>query len=761
MAGQTVIVSVLGDTSNFKRQMAALGDQTSGLDKLKNGFKTLAKVAGAALVGAGIAGVAFGKQAVTAAADLEQSIGAVDTIFKGSATQMHTWAKGAADAAGLSRNEYNELSSVIGAQFKNMGVSMDQLAPKTNQMITLGADLSSMFGGTTKEAVEALSSAFKGEMDPIERYGISLNQAKIDAELARMGMSGLTGAAADQARQMAITNLITQQSADAQGNFAKESNTLAGQQQRLKAKFENIKATLGTYLLPIITKVTAWLSDNMEPAFQRISAWIESKGIPAAKRLAEGFQQNVLPALQAVGAFLTGTVVPALGNLAQFVGDNAGFFKALGAAVLGGVVAFKAYTTALKVWKTVSAAAKVAQIALNVAMAANPIGIIITAIGALVGALVWFFTQTETGRKIWDTVWTAISTGAKWLWENVLSPVFTWIGEKWNQLWTGIQILWQQYGPPIMTAIQTYINNVKIVWETVWNVVKTVFETVWNVIKTVVETVMGIIQGVIKTVTSVIKGDWQGAWEGIKQIFSSVWNGIKSIVTTVFNGIKSVITSILNGIKGVISNTLNGIKSTWTSIWNAVKTGAQTIWNNIKTSITQAINNVMTFIRNFPQSIKNVFAGAASWLLNAGRQIIDGFLNGISAGFNRVRSKLNQLTSMLPSWKGPERTDKTILENAGELVISGFINGLESQYGAVKKSLKGLTKTVATTDMGTLDAPGFNSNGSPISLNGYSAAGAGTTVVNITVNAPVGSSPADIGREIEQYRNAWLRQNGR
>ena len=59
--------------------------------------------------------------------------------------------------------------------------------------------------------------------------------------------------------------------------------------------------------------------------------------------------------------------------------------------------------------------------------------------------------------------------------------------------------------------------------------------------------------------------------------------------------------------------------------------------------------------------------------------------------FNSVKSTLGNLTSKLTSWKGPESLDRVILKDAGRLVIQGFIEGLESQYDAVKDSLQGLT----------------------------------------------------------------------
>lgn len=273
--------------------------------------KKAALITSGALVGAGYLGFKFGQDAIDLAADLEQSVGAIDTVFGKSARRMHRWAKGAADDVGLSRNEFNELGTVIGAQLKNGGTAMDRLAPKTNKLIKLGADLSSMFGGTTTEAVEALSSALKGERDPIERYGVSLNQAKIDAEAASLGFEKVDGALSSQAQQAATLSLIFKQTSDAQGNFARESDTLAGKQQRLKARLEDTKTEIGTALLPIISDAADFLLEEGVPAFEKFADWFGEKGAPAIASFVDDMKpvaNEVLPAvagaIEDIGGFL-------------------------------------------------------------------------------------------------------------------------------------------------------------------------------------------------------------------------------------------------------------------------------------------------------------------------------------------------------------------------------------------------------------------------------------------------------------------------
>ncbi|GAA2230261.1 hypothetical protein N1031_06945 [Herbiconiux moechotypicola] len=216
----------------------------------------------------------FVKSVIAGAADLEQSVGAIDAVFKGSAGQMHEWSQSAATDVGLTKNEFNELGTLIGAQLKNGGTAMDQLAPKTNELIGLGADLSSMFGGTTRDAVDALSAALKGERDPIERYGVSLNQARVDAKAAELGFQKVGGALSQEANQAATIALIMEQTADAHGNFAREADTLAHKQQVLNAMWQDGKTKLGEAFLPAASAAAGVLISVLGPAIESTTSFV-------------------------------------------------------------------------------------------------------------------------------------------------------------------------------------------------------------------------------------------------------------------------------------------------------------------------------------------------------------------------------------------------------------------------------------------------------------------------------------------------------
>ncbi|MCO4276133.1 hypothetical protein NG701_17165 [Pseudarthrobacter sp. HLT3-5] len=293
----------------FRGALVGLGTLI-GIDKLKDSFV----------------------ESIQGAGQLEQSVGGIQAVFKDASATMFDYASNAKNALGLTKNEYNELGTVIGAQLKNGGIAMDQLAPKTNQLISLGGDLSAQFGGSTKGAVEALSSALKGERDPIEKYGVSLNQAKIDAEAAALGFEKVGGSLSAEASQAATLSLIMKQTADAHGAAAREAGTFASRQSTFNAIMKEGKQSIAAAFLPAATSLYGFMNDRLPAAFEKSTAraTVFATGLTDFVAKISAFQAGI-----ASGA-LTPDLVKALG-----LDPSTGFGKFLGEAI-GGIRAFQA-----------------------------------------------------------------------------------------------------------------------------------------------------------------------------------------------------------------------------------------------------------------------------------------------------------------------------------------------------------------------------------------------------------------------------------
>lgn len=756
MAGHVVKVSVIAETKNFSRAFKGLAKET-GLTNLVNAGKqavtTLATVAAAGAAAIGVAGA----KAVSAAADLEQSTGAIEAVFKGGADQMKAFADTAASSVGLTKNEYQELGTLLGAQLKNGGTSIDQLAGKTNDLIGVAADLAAQFGGSTSDAVAALSSALKGERDPIERYGVSLKQASIDAKAAELGFQKVGGSFDNEAQQAATLALIMEQTADAHGAFAREGDTLAHQVQVLKAHFGDFAAKAGTLVLPMVTALASAAIEHLVPALESLSTWAKDVAIPALqdfaariqatvvpkiKQAAAVFQTEIRPRLQALIDWLTTTVPPAVSRVVAFF-EKFGPAIAAAASVIGTFVAgFKTFNQI----KTIIGAAKTAWAALNATMAANPIFLVIAAIAALVAIFVALYQNNETFRAAVDAAWAqikaAVSVVVEWFQTNVvpaLQAAWEKIQAAWDAVWPQLQAAWASYGQPIVDLIINVFQGLAANWDTIWQGISTVVSGVWQVISSVISTVVGVISGIIQVWTSALSGDWQGVWDGIKQIVSSVWDGIKGVVNGALNIVKGYITYAMGVISGVFSG-----------VWSSISSTVSGAWSGITSAISSGVSSAISTISSLPGRALSALGNIGSTLWNAGKSLIQGFINGISSMIGSVKSTLGNLTSSLTSWKGPADYDAILLTPAGRLVIDGFIRGLESRYGAVRRSLGALTGMVADTDAGALGLPDASG------LAGLRARGG----VTIHVTANMLQPSIDAGRVIAQSIDQYTRLNG-
>ena len=707
--------------------MANAGKAKAEIDKLHGAIQGkfskiagIAKGVGLAMAGAGVGAVALAKGAVSSAADLEQSIGAVDAVFKGNAKQMHTWAKGAATSVGLTRNEFNELGTLIGTQLKNGGTAMEQLAPKTNSLIKLGADLSSMFGGSTREAVEALSSALKGERDPIERYGVSLTQAKIDAEAAALGFKKVGGSLSTEANQAATLSLIMKQTADAHGNFSRETDTLAHKQQVLQAKIENIKGTLGTALLPVVTKVAdiiltkavpsieQWAStagQQLGPVITQVGTFIATVLVPSIMQLLP-ILGSLLIAVSPILQLLSKILLPVLNQIATALADQPVLLAAIAGPITVIAVGFAAYTKAMKVAAIATKAYAAVQGILNAVMSANPIMLIVIAIAALVAAFIYAWNNCKTFRDTLIGAWNAIKTATITIW-NAIKAFF-------EMIWNAIKAIFVGY-------LKFYVTY----WKTVWTVIQTVFTAIWNAIKAFFEMIWNAIKAIFIGYLTFVVNYWKTVWTIIQTVFTVTWNAIKAFATIAWDLFKNGFSVFLNFLNSLWKKTWNAIKALFTAVWNAIKSFAISVWNAIKAFFMNWMKATQAFWEKTWNAIKNFFI--TSW--NTMKQVFTGVMNTMR---NLVKTTMSKIVAFFKkawntakkivtdAWNAVVKSIRTGINNAvkwvsglgrrvrsaignlsnllfgpGKALIDGFLRGIAKGWEAVKKKVSGFAGWIA------------------------------------------------------------------
>ncbi|ABP53017.1 phage tail protein [Salinispora tropica] len=256
-----------------------------------------------------------------------------------------------------------------------------------------------------------------------------------------------------------------------------------------------------------------------------------------------------------------------------------------------------------------------------------------------------------------------------------------------------------------------------------------------------------VIRGVIDFLVGVFTGDWERAWSGVQSIFSGIIDAVIGILKIIFgpfgtmagifsdglsrvsdlwssvwSSVGAVAVAAWNGIVNHIQDRINFMVGIFRGIWGAVSGAITSLWNEIRRqfergiqtavdAVDTGVDDTLSFFRNLPDQIRSALGNLGKLLVDAGKALLRGLIDGIQSMFGEVRGNLNSLTDLMPDWKGPPSTDRTLLYGAGRLIIDGFIEGLESRYDMVRRSLGELTKDVASTEFGVPTASlGINSD---------------------------------------------------
>lgn len=298
------------------------GKASAALGKVGDAAKAAAKL----VAGIGVAAAVGGYKAIDAASDLAESQSKVGVIFGNGADNVEAFAATAAKSLGQSKQAVLDAAGVFGTFGQVAGLSGDDLAVFSNDFTALASDLASFNNTSPEEAIQAIGAGLRGEAEPLRRYGILLDDATLKQKALELGIYSGKGALTAQQKILAAEAAIYQQSANAQGDFARTSDGLANKTRILKASLENVVAEIGTALLPIALKIATFLSDRVIPVVEKVADVFGKKGFAGVVQLAgDELKKALPPALEKVkelvlslGRWLLDTGLPFIGEkLAQ------------------------------------------------------------------------------------------------------------------------------------------------------------------------------------------------------------------------------------------------------------------------------------------------------------------------------------------------------------------------------------------------------------------------------------------------------------
>ncbi|CMX54766.1 PblA [Streptococcus pneumoniae] len=692
------------------------------------GSKMMGAVSGV-IAAAGI-GKAIGAS-INEGAALQQSLGGVETLFKDSADKVKGFANEAYKTTGLSANAYMEnVTGFSASLLQSLGGDTDKAAETANMaMIDMSDNANKM--GTSMESIQLAYQGFaKQNYTMLDNLKLGYGGTKQEMQRLLADAEKLTGVKYDINNLSDVYSAIhtIQENLDITGTTAREAaTTFTGSFESMKSAAQNVLGKLS-------------LGEDIQPALQAL--------------------------METTSTFLFGNLIPMIGNILKQIpsfilggikGVFSGIFGEGLGSIMGGIVtalgsaflAFKAFSTVSGLLSGIPAVLttiKTAVTGLFTAMSANPIGIAIAAIAALTAGLVYFFTQTETGRQIWSSfvdwikqtwqgiadffvnLWSGISEGASTLWDGVVTAwnaVVTFFSDLWVSIQEAASVAWTAITTAVMAIVQPFIDGFMNIWNNIsdgltqiWEGIKMIFQGVWEFIKSIflgaILIIINLVTGNFNQLGADLSLIWKGIknsismiWEGIKTYFSGVvdvivgygiaifenfsttlstiWKGLSAAGKAIFDSFAQILSNIWNTIKSVASSAWEGLKSTVLGLIDGLVQGAKNAWESMKQGVRDLVSNVTSIF----DGIRNID------LWSAGKAILDGFLGGLKSAWGAVTDFVGGIASWIRDHKGPIEYDRKLLIPAGNAIMQGLDRGLQDRFKDVKKSVSGMAGEIS------------------------------------------------------------------
>lgn len=622
------------DTAELEKK---LKDTDENVDKTTsesaNKSSAMATAFKAAFAASAAAVVGLGTAAVGAYSNYEQLTGGVETLFKSSSNTVMNYANQAYKTAGMSANKYMEtVTSFSASLLQGLGGDTEKAAKYADKAVVAMSDNANKMG----TSMEAIQYAYQGfaKQNYTMLDNLKLGYGGTASEMARLvNDSGVMGksfkATAKNINEVSFDKIIeaisiTQDKLGITGTTAKEaSTTIEGSFNSMKGAWENFATALGG---------GGDVDKSMQELIETVKTWLGNL-IPVVEKIAENFVKILISGISS-----------AIGKMRSKLGGWATLIEVVAVAISAAATAWGIWNGAIAAWKATTRAATAIQAAFNLVMNANPIMLIVMAVAALVAGLVYFFTQTEMGKKIWQDFCSFIGEVFKnignWLGEvgGNISAFFKGIGDFFVGVWNGITGLFngiveffKQWGLTILAVIfwpislmvglffmfkDQIIGFFKSAWDgvvAIWNGVTAFFGLVWD--------------GIVAIFTPVVQffgAVFQAAWIGIQM----VWNGVVWYYTTLWNGIVAIFSAVAGFFIGVFSAAWNGVKY----VFGGVIGFFAGIWNGI-VGIFSGIGG----------AIGGAISGAVKWAINGILSFAAGMINGFIDAINVAIGIINAI----------------------------------------------------------------------------------------------------------------------
>jgi len=470
------------------------------------------------------------------------------------------------------------------------------------------------------------------------------------------------------------------------------------------------------YMQPAFTSLSDIVRDKVMPVLRDLESFIQGQMFKAAMELGNNIKDGVVLAFKILASLIKSVVIPAIEKLTKFYHDHEDTIKGVISAlawftkwllkiglIAGGILAL------------ILAGPVVVAFLAVAAVIAIVIGAIILLVEAVKAIVKWFGTEVP---KAWGwlvgvakTTWQAISDFFVTIWNGIVS-FFTGV-------WNTIVGVWNSFS--------AWFSSM---WSSYWNgPIGQLVIAIWNLIVSIIKLAIASIMFVVLWGLELIKTAWNNAWNFVSNIVHAIWDAIfpylkaiwAAIVTVaavVWNGLVAFFTGAWNTIKSAATGTWAAITSYLSGVWNGIVANARAIWMTLSNVIGERLLAVWGAVVNTWNTIRNFFSGIGSWLFNAGKNLIQGLIDGITSGIKNLGGAIDKVTGFIkdhfphsPAKIGP-LSGKGGMYYAGQNLVKQLEQGINSKISLIANvsNLASTASGIATPSLTAGVSTGKNIN---------------------------------------------------
>lgn len=711
MADNDVRIKISVDGSEqAAKGLSGVGDAAADADskssKLAGGLKGVGAALGGFAVAAAAAGGALVVGVTNSYAAAEQSVGGIETLFKGSADRMKQYAADAYATAGLSANEYMEQATSMSASLiQSVGGDTAKAAELANTALVAMSDNANKMGTDLTAIQNAFGGFAKGNFTMLDN--LKLGYGGTQEEMQRLlsdaeKLPGALGQKFDMSNYgdvVTAIQLIQEEMGIAGTTAAEASSTITGSVGMLKGSFDNLLVAMGS-------------ANNESLAFLDVQE--QAQNVISSLETVIG---NVVPVIESIGSSM-GVLGPQLGSMmgtlvtaisaalpavldagvalveGLITGISSSLPQLIGALVPGVIALVQSIATLAPqlLWAGVQAVIALAQ---GIAQAAPTL--IPTLVGAIVN-LVHYVIQAaplllDAGLQLMDGLLTGILealpviiAALPALIEGIVSFIVSGVPmllDAGIQLFMGIvqalpQVITQIVAvlPGMITSIITaLVSLIPMIVQAGVQLLTALVQNLPTIITTIVAAIPQIISSVLTAVLGAIPVIIQGGIE----LFIALIGALPQIITTIVAAIPQIITGVIQALVGAIPQ----IISAGVQLLVALVSNMPAILGGIIGAIPQIIGGIVGAI-----------VGAVPQLAQAGLQLIQGLWKGISdaAGWlmGKIGGFVDQVMGGIKDFFGIKSPSKRMEFEVGVQLPAGLGEGVERNEDAALKPIQDL-----------------------------------------------------------------------